>query len=287
MEYRDRSGNVVRCNDGQDKLLKKLYGTISGRRLVKILIHPVFSRMAGRLLDSRLSRVFICPFVRRNAIDMEQYEKKSYSSYNDFFVRSVKSEKRPIQTNPKSLISPCDAKLTVYPITKSGRFCIKHTVYSMESLLKNEELAARYEGGLLCVFRLTVDDYHRFCYVDSGRKSANIKIPGMLHTVNPIANDVYPIYKENAREYCLLKTENFGTVLMMEVGALMVGRIVNYHGACSVIRGQEKGRFEFGGSTVVLALEKGRVRIDEDILENSRENVETIVCMGEKIAESI
>ena len=105
----------------------------------------------------------------------------------------------------------------------------------------------------------------------------------MLHTVNPIANDVYPIYKENAREYSILHTDAFGDILMMEVGALLVGRIVNHHGAAEVRRGQEKGYFQFGGSTVVLLVEKGRLTVDSDILANSAEGAETIVKMGEKI----
>ena len=69
------------------------------------------------------------------------------------------------------------------------------------------------------MFRLCVDDYHRYIYIDDGFESRRVHIPGELHTVNPVANDVYPIYKENTREYALLKTVNFGTVLMMEVGA--------------------------------------------------------------------
>ena len=128
-----------------------------------------------------------------------------------------------------------------------------------------------------------MDDYHRYCYIADGEKTANIHIPGVLHTVNPIANDVYPIYVQNSREYSLLRTDTFGDVLMMEVGALLVGKIVNHHEASSVRRGQEKGYFQFGGSTVVLLLEKDRVQLDEDIITNSRENCETIVKMGEKI----
>ena len=105
----------------------------------------------------------------------------------------------------------------------------------------------------------------------------------MLHTVNPIANDVYPIYVQNSREYSLLHTDTFGDVRMMEVGALLVGKIVNHHGEAQVQRGQEKGYFQFGGSTVVLLLEKDRVQLDADIIANSRENCETIVKMGENI----
>lgn len=153
-------------------------------------------------------------------------------------------------------ISPCDAKLTVYPIGKESRFCIKHTSYTVEELLKNKKTAAKYEGGYAWVFRLSVEDYHRYCYVASGVKSRNVRIPGVFHTVNPVANDVYPIYKENTREYSLLKTEEFGTILMMEVGALMVGKIENRHEEREVKRGEEKGNFAFGGSTIILLTQK-------------------------------
>ena len=78
----------------------------------------------------------------------------------------------------------------------------------------------------------------------------------------------------------------FGDVLMMEVGALLVGRIVNHHGKATVARGQEKGYFQFGGSTVVLLLEKGRVCIDEDILANSKDSAETVVRLGEAIGRA-
>ena len=126
------------------------------------------------------------------------------------------------------------------------------------------------------IFRLTVDDYHHYCYVADGRKSANVTLPGVFHTVNPAANDVYPIYKENAREYTLLKTKQFGTILMMEVGAMMVGKITNLHkNPATVKKGQEKGNFEFGGSTIILLIQPGKVRIDYDLIEN------TILCLDE------
>lgn len=117
------------------------------------------------------------------------------------------------------------ARLSVYPIDEQMEVRIKHTRYTAGSLLRNEALARRFAGGYLWVFRLSVDDYHRYIYVDSGRESVRRRIPGVLHTVNPVANDVYPIYKENTREYSLMKSEHFGTLLMMEVGALMVGKL--------------------------------------------------------------
>ena len=285
MEYRTRKGETVTGNDGQDRLLSFLYGYVPGRAVVKLLVHPVISKIGGAFLNSPFSRGMIKPFIKQNHIDMEQYERETYRSYNDFFTRKIKESARPFDYEPGHLTAPCDGKLTVYPITKSGRFCIKHTLYSIGSLLRSEKLAKRYEGGKALVFRLTVDDYHRYCYVDQGIKSGNKTIPGVLHTVNPVANDVYPIYKENSRQYSLLKSEHFKTILMMEVGALMVGKITNYQGMSIVLRGQEKGKFEFGGSTVILLLEENAADMDADILINSRRQIETIVKAGEKIGE--
>lgn len=168
-------------------------------------------------------------------------------------------------------------------ITPDLHFTLKHTQYSVKSVLRNDELAQKYAGGHALIFRLTVDDYHRYCYIADGEKSENIQIPGFLHTVNPVANDHYPIYKENAREYTIVKSDVFGDILMMEVGALMVGKIVNHHQAATITRGQEKGYFQFGGSTVIVLLEPDAAEIDADILENSSMHIETIVRMGEKI----
>lgn len=283
MKQRSRDGILVEGADGQDRLLAALYGNAFGRMLLKPLTAPGLSKLAGKFLSTRISKVFIKPFIRNNHIDMSQFEPVEYESYNDFFSRRIRPEARPIDMDPEHLISPADSKLTALPITESGRFMLKHTEYTVGSLLKDPALAAEYVGGWALIFRLTVDDYHRYCYAFSGEKGENISIPGKLHTVNPIANDFFPIYKENAREYTIVRTEGFGEVIAMEVGALLVGRIVNHQGAASVKRGQEKGYFQFGGSTVVLLLKKDTAVIDGDILENSRNGIETVVKFGEKI----
>lgn len=286
MKRKRRDGTMIEASDGQEKLLKALYGSAAGRMLLKTLTAPCVSRMAGWLLSTRASCVLIKPFVRSNGIDMSQYLPEKYASYNDFFIRKIRPELRPVDEDPLHLISPCDSKLTVLPISKDGRFCLKHTEYTAASLLRDEALARSYEGGLALIFRLTVDDYHRYCYIADGEKTENRRIPGVLHTVNPIANDHYPIYKENTREFTTLRTKNFGDVIMMEVGALLVGRIVNHHQQAQVKRGQEKGFFRFGGSTVVVLLNAGAAEIDEDILRNSREGIETVVRFGEKIGRA-
>lgn len=283
MKQKLRDGTVIHKTGNQDKILAVLYGSVYGRGLLKLLTMPVLSKMAGRFLSAGVSRVLIKPFVRRNQIDMSQFESVRYKSYNDFFSRKMKEQCRPVDRLSEHLISPCDSKLTALPITSEGVFSIKHTVYNVASLLRNDQIASEYEGGNLLIFRLTVDDYHRYCFVDDCQVDGLVSIPGKLHTVNPIANDYFPIYKENAREYCVCHSHNFGDFLMMEVGALLVGKIVNHPVQGVVKRGQEKGYFQFGGSTVILLFKPGAIRVDADIMQNSSEGYETIVKFGEKI----
>lgn len=283
---KDRNGVSFEEMNAQDRLLAALYGSTLGRMALRILVSPVISKIAGCILSSRLSVCLIDPFIRRNGIDMTQFEDETYRSYNAFFSRRIRPDARPIDQDPYHLIAPCDSKLTVLPVSSQQRFMLKHTEYTLTSLIRDEKLAAAYEGGYALIFRLTVDDYHRYCYVADGEKGENIRIPGILHTVNPVANDHVPIYKENSREYSVLRSEVFGDILMMEVGALLVGRIVNHHGSVRVCRGEEKGYFQFGGSTVILLIGKNKVQIDPDILENSRSYVETVVKMGERIGQA-
>ncbi len=283
MKCVDREGNYIRQNEAQDRILKLLYQSIPGRMVLKQLVRPWISKLTGAVLSSPCSRVLIAPFVKKNQINMAEYEDRSFLSYNDFFTRRLKEGQRRIDPQPGHLIAPCDGKLSVYPIRKDACFTIKNTEYTLHSLLKSKRLADHYEGGTLLLFRLTVDDYHRYCYIDNGKKTRNYKIKGVFHTVNPIANLLLPVYKENTREFTLIETENFGRVLVMEVGAMLVGKIVNYHGAAPVRRGEEKGRFEFGGSSILILLEQGRAVIDEDIRFHSANGAETTVKLGERI----
>ena len=282
--YITRDGTKIDGTTGQDYLLEVIYGHALTRMLLRPFLSPAVSDICGKFLSTRLSRRIIPSFVKKNHIDLSIYEKQEFDSYNAFFTRKIKAEQRPINDQKNVLISPSDGKVTAYPITQKGRFWIKHTQYTAAQLLKDERLAERYMGGWIYVIRLTVDDYHRYCYVADGRKSRQRKIRGVLHTVNPVANDYYPIYKMNSREYCLLKTKEFGTILLMEVGALMVGKINNHEeDSAQVKRGDEKGMFEFGGSTIVVMTEPGMTKPDKDIIQNTKVQAETLVKMGEPI----
>ena len=278
-----KSVNQPRPEGAQERILSALYDHAAGRMVLKVLTAPWVSKAGGRLLSTRASRVIVGPFARKSGIDLGEYLGAPYKSFNDFFSRRIRPELRPIPEDRDLFISPCDSRLTALPIGSDSRFTLKGTEYTLSSLLRNEELAEKFSGGWCLIFRLCVDDYHRYCYVADGEKEENVFIPGGLHTVNPIACDHYPIYKENAREYSVLHTADWGDILMMEVGALMVGKIVNHHGAAHVSRGQEKGYFQFGGSTVVLLVEKDRLILNDPYPENSARGIETRVRYGQPI----
>lgn len=279
----DRKGNVTAEDSLQDRFLEWMYGHSAGRLLIRPLVSPAVSKAGGRLLAGRASRLLIGPFVRANHIRMDDYEKRRFRSYNDFFQRRLVPGARTVDMHPERFISPCDARLLVSEISGGCVVNVKHTRYTVERLLRNRKLAREFAGGCLWVFRLCVDDYHRYIYVDRGAESDAFSIPGVFHTVNPVANDMIPVYKENTREYSLLRSENFGTILQMEVGALLVGKIENRRRGGMVLRGQEKGAFAFGGSTIILMTQRGRVVPDRDILENSRRGIETRVLLGEAV----
>lgn len=269
----------------QDQLLQALYTHRTGRILLRPFIRPWFSRLCGRFLDSRISALWAGRCIKRLQIPMEDYEDESYRSFNAFFTRRIRPEKRPFPTDTRLLASPCDGLATVIPLLEHTVLRVKDTPYTLESLLKSKKSAARFTDGTALILRLTVADYHRYCYPVSGRKTVNRHIDGKFHTVNPIANDYYPIYRENTREYTRLLSPWYGSILQMEVGALCVGRIINYDEKAVVFAGQEKGRFEFGGSTILLLFEKGRIRFREDLLLASAAGFETRVRLGEALGE--
>lgn len=287
MKYRDRLGNEYEHTTKQDEFLADAYASTIGRGLMKFLGNPIFSKLSRVILDSKLSAGAIDIFAKKNGIDLDEYEDKDFCSFNDFFTRKIKSGRRFVTKDDRILVSPCDGKVSAYEITNSSAFVVKNSVYTIESLLRDKKLSERYNGGTALIIRLSVDDYHRYIYPCNGVKSHNRYISGLLHTVNPVVSKYLPLYKENCREYCMIRSDNFGDVIQMEVGALMVGKITNNHkDICRVRRGDEKGYFEFGGSTIILLLEKDRVRVCKDLFENTKKGFETKVKQGEILGES-
>lgn len=280
---RNSSKNII---IESSKTLNFFYDSFLGRILLKLFICKFISNLIGIYMNSELSIKKINKFIKDNNIDMSEYEDKKYTSYNDFFTRKIIVSKRPIDNKKNALIAPCDSKLLVYKINEDLTLKIKDSYYDINTLV-NKDIMNEYKDGYACIFRLSTDNYHRYCYIDSGIKEKNVYIKGVFHTVQPIALKHYNFFKTNSREYTILNTDNFGKVIDIDIGALGVGRIKNHHQKHRFIKGEEKGYFEFGGSTIVLLLKKDTIEIDKDILNNSKDNIETIVKYGERIGKKI
>lgn len=269
--------------------LKFLYRTALGRSLLKVLVQPGVSRMAGTILSSRISRFLVPYFIRKHQIDMDGIEipEGGFSSFNDFFTRKRKLFCPDLTDG--HLFSPCDGFLTPLRISKETAFEIKHTQYYLRDLLKDGGLAKEFEGGTALIFRLTPADYHRYCYVADGKILSSRNLPGVLHCVRPIALGTVPVYIQNSRAYQVIETTQFGTMVQMEIGALLVGKIVNYGRSSrqALVRaGEEKGYFEFGGSTIILLFQKGAIRLSRDLFQGNGSRKEIRVRIGEYIASA-
>ena len=260
-----------------------LYNNPIGRIFLGIAVSPFVSNIYAWKNSKKSSAKKIPAFIRDHNINMSDYEDREYKSFTDFFTRKIRYGKRPIDMKPESLISPADSKLLVYEIEKDTSLRVKGRTYTVDEILADSENAKEFAGGYALVFRLTVDDYHRFCYPDKGCLISKRMIKGKLHTVSPVSKN-HKIYMENTRLVNLLKTEKFGTIAYIEVGAMLIGRIVD-NGTDVFEKGQEKGYFEPGGSTVIILVKN--VEIDKDIMEQSASGIETKVRYGERIGRAL
>lgn len=264
--------------------LRFLYRTVPGRMLLRVLTARGISKFCGVLLDSPLSKPLINGFFRKNRIDRNDYLPEKYHSFNECFCRRIKPELRPLDTDPNHLVAPCDGLLSVYRVTDDTVLPVKQSQYRIPDLLRDSRLAERYRDGWCFVFRLCVSHYHRYIYPDDGDKGKNRFIKGRLHTVRPIALEATPVFVENCRAYTVLESAHFGTLVQMEVGAMLVGRIRNLHEEKTVTRGEEKGYFQYGGSTVILLVEKNAIQEPTILLRATADGTETPVRIGECIA---
>lgn len=264
--------------------LRFLYRTAPGRVFLRVLTARWVSKFVGAVLDSPISRPLIGGFFRRGGIDRNDYLPEKYRSFNACFCRRIRPELRPIDRTPDTLIAPCDGLLSVYRADGDTVLPVKQSQYRLPGLLGDVALAERYRDGYVLVFRLCVNHYHRYIYPESGVKSANRFLPGRLHTVRPIALEREPVFTENCRSVCSVQTERFGLLTQIEVGAMLVGRICNLHeGEREVARGEEKGYFEYGGSTVILLAERGAIAEPTELLRSTAAGIETPVKVGEAV----
>lgn len=271
------------------KYINWSYSSPVGKSFVELLVKKkMFSKLYGNYCDSSLSKKKIQPFIDEFNIDMTLCNKdiNDFKNFNDFFARTLTPEARPIDFSENILVSPGDGRLSAFENIDLDKIVqIKGFTYSLKELIDDPEVAKEFEGGTCLILRLCPTDYHRFHFVDNGTCGETKKISGFYYSVNPIAlNNISELFCKNKREWCLFNSDNFGEILHVEVGATCVGTILQtYTPGKRVTKGEEKGYFKFGGSTTILFFKKDMVKIDEDIVEQTKLGFETKISMGETI----
>lgn len=288
IKYVERENGQVKIEKvyGEEWLNWLYHNPIGEATLWTIAKRKIVSSVYGDMQEKPASAEKIQPFIKDYRVDMSVAQRQNFKSFNDFFIRKLKPEARPIAGDSLTVSSPSDGKILAYTNINNSDFYIKGIRFNVLSFLNNTELAKKYENGAMVVFRLAPPDYHRYHFPVSGiTASSNIKIDGDYYSVSPLAlREKAEIFWLNKREYGVIKSSIFGDVVMVEVGATMVGSMIQTYTGTTVKKGEEKGYFKFGGSTVVLLFEKDKIKIDNDLLINTSKGLETTIKMGEKIA---
>ena len=276
------------------KFLRLLYGKRSFFRFLLPLFArlSLFSCLFGWIQKRRSTKKKIRPFIEAYGIDTEEFldPVDSFQSFNDFFIRHLKPEKRPQASEQDVATLPADARYLAYAnMQAADGFVVKGKKFSLETLLQDPHLVDRYREGSLLIARLCPTDYHRFHFPCSGTPGAAKLINGPLYSVNPIAlKRNIEILAENKRMVTEVSTRNFGTILYIEVGATNVGSIVQtYQPGVMVAKGDEKGYFSFGGSTLILFFEPGRIAFDQDLLDASSRQIEMRGLVGQSLGRAL
>lgn len=299
IHYIDRQDGLVK----EEKVyggaaLRLLYGNdwIS-RWLGPILLHslvkyPFFSSLYGKWQASKRSKKKIKPFIQNFDINPAEFlEDVSYfESFNDFFIRKLKPEARPIVQESRVAIIPADGRYLFHSnISEVDGFVVKGEKFDLGSLLESHELASRYDKGTMIIARLCPTDYHRFHFPCDCIPAATSVINGWLYSVNPLAikKDI-EIFTKNKRTLCKLATDLFGEVLFLEIGATNVGTIhETYQPNVYQKKGAEKGYFSFGASSLILLFEHGKIQLDHDLIEATKRGYEIKCLMGQRMGVAI
>jgi phosphatidylserine decarboxylase len=227
-------------------------------------------------------------FYKINMADFSPSDINAYRTFEDFFVRKHTPSSRPIYaaSDPTSAVCVADSRLVVYPTVSQARaLWIKGKNFTIANLIQDSHRAQAWNDGAVASFRLSPQDYHRYHSPVTGTISWFRAIPGDYYQVDPVClqSDV-DILTQNARCCLCIDSEEFGKVLFVAIGATNVGTVEIHerirNGNVSVQKGEEIGLFQFGGSSIIVAFEQGRIEFDEDLLSVSRRQVMMAVEVG-------
>ena len=276
-----------------DKFLRWTYGTLGGRIALATMVKRAwFSNWYGWRMDQAKSASKISPFLEEYELDPAEFRLpvSEFKNFNEFFYRQLKPEARPIDTDSDSVVFPADGRhLCIPDISQSDGLFVKGEMFELPDLLDDAKLAERYASGSLVLSRLCPVDYHRFHFPVAGVPGKSQLLNGPLFSVNPIALvQNIQILAKNKRCLTRIKTEHFGEVLLLEIGATCVGGICQtYFGQGNVQKGSEKGYFRFGGSSTMTIFEPGRVQFDQDLLQHSLQHRELYARVGDRMGQCI
>jgi len=267
-----------------------LYATPAGK-ICRLMVTSASwaSGLVGAWADSRVSKKYIKKFIHSYHIDPSEAELplESYTTLNDFFTRKLKEGARAIDQRAQAFASPCDSHvLVIEHLDESVQFPIKGALFNYRQVLKNPKIDKLFKEGTGFVFRLEPGDYHRFHAPYQGIPLPWKRIKGHYDSVQPVvyARGIQPL-EHNERHVFMFNTPSFPCALV-PVGALFVGRIKETYTAGEMVdKGAELGYFAFGGSTLVLFVPAGKLRVREDLVRNSKFGKETPVKMGALVAE--
>lgn len=290
IQYFDRRTGTIETEAVYgDRWLRWTYGTAVGRLALWAGVKRAwFSRWYGRRMSTPESAAKIEPFIRDYGLDGSEFADApgSFETFNDFFYRRLKPEARPIDADPSAVVFPADGRHLVFPdLSQAKSFYAKDQVLDLDALVPDAALADIFRGGAMCISRLCPVDYHRFHFPVSGRIRETGLVDGPLYSVSPYAlRRSLDYLVRNKRAWTLIESPYHGRVLMMEIGATCVGSIIQtYDGAVGAPKGGEKGYFAFGGSCNVTLFEPGKIHFDADLIDHSRQRIETYARMGEHL----
>ncbi len=274
-----------------EKWLRWTYGSALGRLALDAAVkRAALSRYYGWKMSRPDSVRRILPFIIDYGLNVDEFAKSPFvfKSFNDFFYRALKSGARPIAAveDERVAVLPADGRhLAFQSVDAAAGFYAKGQQFDLAAFLGDAELARTFAGGSLLISRLCPVDYHRFHFPVAGTPGEARLINGWLYSVSPIALRRNLAYLwENKRMVTLVDSPVFGRVAVCEIGATMVGSIMQtYLAGRAVKKGEEKGLFKFGGSCVVTIFEPGRIRFDADLVAQSANQLETYALMGERL----
>ena len=273
------------------RILNFFYNTTLGRLLVRLFFsRKIFSRLYALGYRGAGSRSKIKPFIEKYDIEIEEFESCNYSSFNDFFIRRFKLGARHFVVDPLSMPAPAEARYLGWGEIPTDRVVpVKGRHFTAETLLGSVEKASIFLHGPVLIARLAPQDYHRVHFVDSGSVVDSYHIEGVLHSVNPIAlSSRFDVMCANSRTVTIQKTEHYGTVGYIEVGAMTIGGInQTWSPGSAPQRGEEKCYFEYGGSTVIVLGQPGRWIPDDELLALTKTGIETFVRLGDVVAHGL